>query len=385
MRILIITDIPTSPITGGARKIISLYSNLFKSWGHEVHFLCVNKFNMRKKYRVDIKQAFAATKKEWGQYYHQYDYSLWENIYSNVKIIFSKLFHNDYRKCDDIYPRGLTSEVVDLLHKYDIEAVIVNHFYLSKVLEAIPLKRKALFTHDSFSMYKKSKSKQAAYYLMPKEEKIALNRAPYIFAMQSVEADYFRTLVPNNTILINYCNHEFHPQPIVGNHNILFFSGEHKFNIDGLVWFIENVFSLIKNRFPDVKLLIGGEICNALKGYDNRDNIELVGKIEEPESFFLRGDVAINPCRLGTGLKIKTFESVSYDKVTMVHSNSLVGIYKEEDAPIFSSSNPIEWVEYLDKIWSNRHEIAEIKAKNQTYIRDMNDFIKGQYKIWLEG
>lgn len=35
---------------------------------------------------------------------------------------------------------------------------MVNYFYLSRALDAIPIKRKALFTHDAFSMQKNRRS-----------------------------------------------------------------------------------------------------------------------------------------------------------------------------------------------------------------------------------
>lgn len=97
MKILIVSDIPTSPTNAGNRRIIKSYTDLFKSWGNEVHFLFVNKFSLRKNYRSQIKNAISETRKEWGAFYHQYDCSLWENIYTNSNIIITKLFRNSYR------------------------------------------------------------------------------------------------------------------------------------------------------------------------------------------------------------------------------------------------------------------------------------------------
>lgn len=58
MKILIVSDIPTSPINAGNRRIIKSYTDLFKSWGNEVHFLFVNKFSLRENYRSQIKMPF---------------------------------------------------------------------------------------------------------------------------------------------------------------------------------------------------------------------------------------------------------------------------------------------------------------------------------------
>ena len=248
------------------------------------------------KYQKDNTDGIIYTSKEWGQFYHQYNYSTFENIKSNLNILLGKLLNNGYRKCDDIYPSGLYRTFLKLHKIYRFEAVIVNYFYLSKILEFIPLKKKSLFTHDSFSLNVKSSEHQAAYYLTKEEEKKALSRAPYIFAMQS--------------------------QPCANNHNILYLSGSSKFNKEGLDWFINDIFPSIKLKYQDAKLYIAGSICNILNEYQDNKDIELVGKIENPYQFFLKGDIAINPCQHGSGLKIKTFEAMSYDKAVMYNINN---------------------------------------------------------------
>lgn len=385
MKILVVSDIPTSPINTGARRIIKSYINLFESWGHEVHFLMVNKYNLRKHYRIHFKNAIVDTHKERGQFYHQYNYSVWENVYSNLNVIIDKLLRKGYRKCDDIYPNGLSKEIIHLHQKYHFDAMMVNYFYLSKALEVLSIKRKALFTHDSFSLNRKSQNHQAAYYLSQREEQKAVSRAAYIFAMQNVEANYFKKLSPASMVLINYSNCIYHTQPIARNHNILYLASGTNINLMGIQWFIKEVLPLIKESFNDVKLLVAGEICNLMIGCNNREDIELIGRVDSPEQFYSKGDVAINPCMHGTGLKIKTFEAVSYDKVTLVHPNGLVGIFEGSTAPIFSSENSSDWLEYLKKVWGSDTFIMDVKRKNRLYIDRMNKFIFTQYKTWLEG
>lgn len=383
MKILVVSDVPTSPVITGSRKLIHSYTDLFRRWGHEVHFLQINRYNLRARYRKTQSEGIEHTKLQWGEYYHQYDYSKLENIKSNIKIILDKILYNEYRKVDDIYPKGLNIAFAKLNREYKFDAVIVNYFYLSKVLDVVPFSRKALFTHDSFSMQQKTSVNKAAYYLKKSEEQKALLRAPYIFAMQDVEAAYFKSLSPKSTVLINYSNFIYKTQPRIGNHNILYLSGASNFNKSGLVWFINNVFTLIKSKYGDAKLCVAGNICRMLLEYETRDDIDLIGKIEDPYNFFMKGDVAINPCQQGTGLKIKTFESMSFDKVTMVHPHSVIGIFKKESAPLFSSEKPEEWLSYLDKVWNEDGFIDEVKERTRNYMYDMNKFIESQYMEFL--
>lgn len=384
MKILIVSSVPTHPIIAGNRKLILSYTQLFQEWGHEVHFLYVNRYNLNKKRRQDLKEAILPTKSYWGNNYHQYNYSLKENIMGNIHILLRKIFYKGYRTADDIYPNGLKAKYLNLDNDIHFDAVIVNYFYLSKLLEFIPLSKKALFTHDSFSICKRTLDYKAAYYLSRKEEQKALKRAPYVFAMQDVEANYFKELHPKGQILINYSNYKYHIQSKIGNHNILFFSGKSIFNITGLKWFISEIFPTIQSYYSDAKLCIAGSICDSLAEYANRKDVCLIGKIEDPYTFFLIGDIAINPCFQGTGLKIKTFEALAYDKIVMAHPHSAIGIFKKDTAPIFTSEQPIEWLDFLKKVWEENGLIDALKMRNRIYMNDMDLFIKSQYHKFLD-
>ena len=120
-----------------------------------------------------------------------------------------------------------------------------------------------------------------------------------------------------------------------------------------------------------------------MSSQNNIDGVKVLGYIDNPANFYAQGDVAINPVYQGTGLKIKTFESISFDKVVMVHPHSMAGIFKKESAPLFASTNPIEWVEYLQKIWDNVAEIDNVKIQNKVYLAEMDRFVIAEYKKFL--
>ena len=176
-----------------------------------------------------------------------------------------------------------------------------------------------------------------------------------------------------------FCNYEYYPTSFCGNKNILFFSGNNRYNVEGLNWFIDNVFPLILSRFPDARLLIGGGISQNID-FSKLLNVINYGFVENVDDFFAQGDVVINPTYQGTGLKIKTFEAISYSKVVMVHPHSMIGIYNSQHAPIFSSDSPQDWVEYLSTVWNDKSIIMKKKCECEIYIREMNNFIRNEYE-----
>lgn len=143
------------------------------------------------------------------------------------------------------------------------------------------------------------------------------------------------------------------------------------------------IFPLIVDRWNDAKLYIGGAICNVLKDDLNSSNVVLCGYVNDLASFYNKADVAINPVYEGTGLKIKTFEAISYDKVTLVHPHSMIGIYNKSNAPLFASDNPKMWIRYLETIWDFSDTIISIKKRNMEYMESMNNFIINEYKLFM--
>lgn len=172
--------------------------------------------------------------------------------------------------------------------------------------------------------------------------------------------------------------------PIVGNHSILYLSSSNHFSVNGLLWFLEEIFPSIVKRFNDVKLLVGGSICKVLKETTLPANVKLLGFVENPSDFFKLADVSINPTYQGTGLKIKTFESVAYGKVTMTHPHSMIGIFNPNNSPVFASINPKEWINMLEHIWTDIDSISLLKKKNWNYITEMNSYVEKQYYDFLE-
>lgn len=378
MKILIVADRPNVPVTAGNRSFINTLVKLFLAQGHEVHYLFIQE------YGVNSKDDVLELTKFWEDRLHIYKTSIWIKLKRSIILRYRWWFGHDYYHCDDYYPSGLDSYVNSLDAKYGFDACLVNYYYLSKLFTRTSIPRKGLITHDYFA-YKNLLVGGKHIYLNTNahQEAIAMQRSPHVFALNEEEAIYFKRLSPKSIVHNIYSFYEFHAQPLRGNHNIVFLSGDNKFNQNGIVWFLEKVFPLILKRFPDAKLIVGGKICNFLKERNLPNGIELCGFIENPYDFYMLGDIAINPIYQGTGLKIKTFEAISFDKVTIVHPHSTVGIYDRINAPLLVSEHPEQWVEYLREIWSDSVRLVRIKKKNKEYLQRMNAFIVSEYQMFL--
>lgn len=93
----------------------------------------------------------------------------------------------------------------------------------------IKIPKKAIATHDLIA-YKDIKVGETTMCITADTEEKAMQRCPHIFALQTVEADYFQMLSPTSTVYNLFGKFDFHNSSIANNHNMVLLSGGNSFN-----------------------------------------------------------------------------------------------------------------------------------------------------------
>jgi hypothetical protein len=374
MKVLIVSSNQSHPTDAGNRTAIMGQVHIFQHLGCDVHFLFVD---------MALRQTDESKMKEfWGENYHVFHLNPLRKV---RRVIIdkarAKLCHGRWQ-CDDHYPFGLEKYVEHLNNQMHFDAIVLQYMRLSRLLTYTSIPKKAIYTHDVFS-YKDLRTGAPFYEACDAhEEAKAMQRCPNIFAIQEDEATYYSYLAPNSKIFTVYSHFDYHQQPVTRNKNILFLASRMEFNVNGILWFLDKAWPMIVNQDPELKLIIGGTVCEKIPE-DKYSNIMLVGRVDSLDNFYQRGDVVINPVFQGTGLKIKTFEALSYGKVVIVHPHSSLGIYQRDTAPLLFATQPADWANIISDICMNKIQVQEIKQKDEKYIQKMNNYINSQYISFL--
>lgn len=402
MKILIASRVPSHPNRMGNNYAIVMQAEALMQLGCEVHFMWVQEKplkNMDENTQKIVKECSLY----WGNRFYHYQVPLFYKLISVARRSFAKHFRKGFFNIDTWYHRCIVDHINQINAKEHFDACIVNYFDLSRVLSEVDIPKKALHTHDNHiynnikyagdATLSKNGGVGAEFFkgmppnrtLSPNDEARALQRAPHIFSLQDEETAIFECLAPRSHVYTIYSLFPHRETPVVGNHNMLVLAANTLFNISGIIWFVDNILSSIVDEFPDAKLLLAGNAAKVIeKKYPNHPSIDYVGYVDDLADFFAKGDVAVNPIYQGTGLKIKTFESLAYDKVLLTHPHSKKGVFDKDKAPIFSSEKPGDWVNFLKKVWNTPGEIENIKRKNKMYLDRMNNYVLGEYKRFLE-
>jgi hypothetical protein len=152
-----------------------------------------------------------------------------------------------------------------------------------------------------------------------------LQRATAVIAIQSEDRARLASLVPNTAVLtagVDFAAADVGPPP--EEPTVLIIAHDNVLNRKGLEDFLRFAWPLIKAEKPDAQLTVVGNIAAAVRYPDPQ--VRFVGVVDDLAAQYQRAHLVINPSVAGTGLKIKTIESVAYLRPIVTFPNGVAGI-----------------------------------------------------------
>jgi len=369
-KVLIVADIPTHLPNAGNRNCILQNVILLKECGFEVYFLLLQKEKLSE---ADMRDTLSF----WGNKMFIYKQNFIQTLLQRLVHKFCNISNTNIPFLDLYCPWGASKRVRYFLNKYDIYTVIVNYIWLSKLLPQSKEYNTCIYTHDVFSN-RNNDGKSVWFSFSPNTESKAIKRATHILAIQDRENIFYSFLSPGKDVRTIYMPFNFYETRFVENRNILFLSGNNEHNQIAIRTFVKNVLPILHSNIVDLKLIIGGGICASLNDLKDNVGVELVGYVDDPKDFYSRGNIVINPVFSGTGLKVKTFEAISYGRTVLVHPHSTLGIFEPDSAPLTVCETAAD---YLSVILTTTRVDCERNSQNcYRYIKRLNNYIKKTYQ-----
>lgn len=222
-------------------------------------------------------------------------------------------------------------EVRRLQKREKYQQVLVSYVFHSAFLMGFPTEcLKLIDTHDVFSDRKERLESQGItnfwFSTRSELEKIGLRRADVILAIQAKEAEFFRGMLGADRV-VHTVGHFVEPVEVprrVGAELCVgYIASDNPININAIERFLSEVWPRVIEQVPAAKLLIGGRICQSLA---QAPSVKLLGELADLAEAHEQFAFTINPMTGGTGLKIKTVESMSYGRSVVGTSAAAEGL-----------------------------------------------------------
>ena len=164
-------------------------------------------------------------------------------------------------------------------------------------------------------------------------------------------------LLPMGVEEPDFCNKvadEFQFNHDSKNKYILFVGAYYQPNLEGLQWFVDNVFTHVNHNYKLV--VVGRGLEKIVYNYKNIENIHIIGGVKSLAPYYNNADVVVAPIFSGGGMKQKTAEAFAYGKTFIGTQESLrgyeneIGLKDNGKIIVFSCDTAKEQIKILEKL-----------------------------------
>lgn len=142
-------------------------------------------------------------------------------------------------------------------------------------------------------------------------------------------------------------------------------------NVDGLMWFLEDVWPKIKQIHPDLYFyVVGGNADQRLldKGKTLTD-VEFVGFADELEPYFQKARIFVSPLRFGSGIKVKVLNAMSRGLPTVTTTVGVEGLTVKNMKHIAVADDIEGTLENIDTLLTNEAKWLELETASRDLVR----------------
>ncbi len=181
----------------------------------------------------------------------------------------------------------------------------------------------------------------------------AISHFDVVIAIQAREAETVRQLLPEKTVLVVPYGVDIPTRPAQAARadgavmRIGFLGGRDISNGAALDWFVENVWPALRAaQGSSVEFVVAGQICDRWTP-PREHGIQICGAIDSVDEFWPKIDVAINPVRFGSGLKIKNVEALAFGCALLTTPVGAQGLEEASPDGLCIAERQQDWIDTL--------------------------------------
>jgi glycosyltransferase involved in cell wall biosynthesis len=142
-------------------------------------------------------------------------------------------------------------------------------------------------------------------------------------------------------------------------------------NVDACIWFLENIFPILKNKIKNIKFyIVGPEPTKNILKYKS-DDVIITGYVENLKEFMSACDINVCPMISGSGIKNKILESLAIGIPTVATSIAAEGVPELKDGEnVLIADTPAEFVEKIELLLTNKELYKKIADNGRKLIEE---------------
>lgn len=391
MKVLIISSrCPIPPENGYTIAVNNLIKGLFKT---DVDYTVLS---------INTSKHFINTEAyQKVEYMHDRFTAAYINTDINPIKAFANLFGSKSYNVERFSSKNYINAIKDILNNNTFDIILLEGLYATKAIDIIKQKSKAkivfrahnvehiiwqrMAENPNINPLKRAYFKLLANRLKSYETDFVNNKIDLLLTFSQNDMDIF---VQNGYTKHQYINpigidtgiYSVKQSPPIKKRLFYIASFDWMPNEQGLLWFAENIWTALKDQFPDTEFVVGGRYMSDEIERLKEKGIKIVGEVPNAIDFINNNDIMIVPLLAGSGIRVKILEAMAAGKVVISTSVGAEGIRYTNFQNIIIANNKEEFIDALtilgnqetfNNISTNARKLIENEYANQIMVNNL--------------
>ena len=197
-----------------------------------------------------------------------------------------------------------------------------------------------------------------------------------LLVVSEAERDLFLSFCPTDRIsaVSNGVDYEyFVPQAGVTSeaHSCAFVGVmNYKPNADAAIWFAQNVWPQIRQRYPEAKFyVVGKSPMMEVRALQSIGGIAVTGSVPDVRPWLLRSTCAVVPLQIARGVQNKVLEAMACGRPVICSSEPLKGLAAEPGVHLLKADSAAEWVTSISRVFNDKQLQNELGGAAVNWVR----------------
>jgi glycosyltransferase involved in cell wall biosynthesis len=177
-------------------------------------------------------------------------------------------------------------------------------------------------------------------------------------------------VIPNGIQTADYTDFP-HPTP---QPDTLIFTGSLSYsaNLDGMHWFLTEVYPKVLMQNPAVKLIITGQSSNV--SLPPVGNVTLTGHVEDIRPLIASAWISLAPIRIGGGTRLKILEAMALGTPVVATGKGAEGLQVKDGEHLLLADTPDQFSEAVNRLLQDGELRRKLAANSCSLIRQQYDW-----------
>lgn len=157
-------------------------------------------------------------------------------------------------------------------------------------------------------------------------------------------------------------------------------------NVDGLHWFVQNVWPRVRRLRPDARLLVVGRgPVASVRALDGRDGVAVHADVPDVRPFYERAAGVIAPIRIGGGTRIKILEAGAFGRPVVSTTIGAEGLPVEPGRHCLIEDDAVRFAAASIELLADRAAAARLAGELHDLVRtrfDMAPVFRGIQQLF---